>query len=497
MSLLRNAGHNLAGAVLPALALLVTIPVVVHRMGPDAWGALVLITSIVGAFGVLDLNASAAAVKYVAEHQARGDEDSAAGAVLAGLALQAAVGLAGAVALALLAPWLAGEAFAVGERWRPEVEQALRWSAPAFLVGQLLMGLQAVPQGLQRFDVSSRYEALFGSAVPLVTLAVVLMGGSLVAIVVARLVVGLLHLVLLARAALQLLPALRAGQVSRVGWRQLAGYSVWAWLQRLAALLQANADKLIVGAQQSMGALAALAIPQALGGRLFGLLVRLLQVLFPHASALAAQGQEPRLRDTAVAVQRYALYLAVTACLIGALLARELLHHWLGGRADPLSALVLVLVLYALLADAATHVPSLVVDGLGRPRFTALAAGARALAAVPLGWLAVQAGGVTALALVQLLLAWVAGAVFVVLAHRRVLPWRLRDTWRSTYGLNAVVLAVGSVLVAWQWQRPRLDAGAALALALAAALVLAGVGWRWVLDPADRARLAAALRRRT
>lgn len=496
MSLLRNAAHNLAGALLPALALLVTIPLVVHRMGSDAWGALVLITSIVGAFGVLDVNAAAAAVKYVSEHQARGDRQAAAAAARAGLGLQAAVGLVGALALLLLAPWLAGEAFAVGDRWRAEVEQALRWSGAAFLVTQLQLGLQAVPQGLQRFDVSSRYEALFGSAVPLATLGVVLAGGSLVAIVVARLLLGLLHLGLLARASQHLLPQLRSGAAGRFDWRPLAGYSLWAWLQRLAALLQANADKLIVGAQQSMTALAALAIPQALAGRLFGLLTRVLQVLFPHASALAARGQQPQLGATAVAVQRYALYLAVAACLLGALLARELLHHWLGGRADPASALVLVLVLYALVADAATQVPSLVVDGLGHPRLTALAATVRAVLTLPLGWLAVKLGGVTGLALLQLLMAWGAGAIFVVVAHRRVLPWRLGDTWRAAYGLNAGVLGVGSAVVAWHWQGPMLAAGPAVAVALALAAGLAAVGWVWVLEPADRARLSAALRSR-
>ena len=52
MSFLRNSAFHFVGGLLPAVALFVTIPIILHRMGPDAYGALVLITSIVGYFGI-------------------------------------------------------------------------------------------------------------------------------------------------------------------------------------------------------------------------------------------------------------------------------------------------------------------------------------------------------------------------------------------------------------------------------------------------------------
>lgn len=495
MSLLRNGAFNLAGALLPALALFVTIPLIVHRLGADAYGALVLVTSIVGYFGIIDVNATAGTVKFVAEHQARGDDAALAQVVVLGGLIHLALGLAGAAGLYVGAPALVQQVFQVDQRWQAEAESALRWSAAAFLVSQLQAWLQGLPQGLQRYDVVGRYEALFGSLVPLATLAVVAAGGALVAIVVARLVLALLHLVLLARATRALLPGVRLQRPRRAVLRGLLSFSVYSWLQRLAALTTQNADKLLLGAQQSLSALAAYAVPMALGSRVFGLLYRLLQAAFPLASALAAQGQVHQLRERCVRLQRVTLYLNICLWLLCVLFARELLHHWLQGRAPEQAATVLVLVASMLLADALTHVPSLVNDGLGRPRITATAALLRAALGVAAAWLALRQGGVVALALSQLLVSLAVALGFVWWVHRRSLPWTLAQVARRVYGLNSALLAIGLLLMAWRWRSPPLPPAGFAAALLCTLVLLAALGWWRVLAAGDRQRLRRIARR--
>lgn len=494
MSLLRNGAYNLAGALLPAVVLFVTIPVIVHRLGAEAYGALVLITSIVGYFGILDINATAGTVKYVAEHHARAEHERVARVVTTGALLHAVLGLVGAAALWALTPWLVDEVFQFDGGWRAEALGALRWSAVAFVVGQLQQWLQSLPQALQRYDVTGRLDALFGTLVPLATLAVVLAGGALVAIVVARLLLSLLHVLLLARAVRGLLPALRPARPDGDTVRALAAFSTWSWLQRLASLTTANADKLLIGAQHSMAALAAYVIPYTLCSRIFGLLYRLQQAVFPLTSALAATGDLDGLRASSVRLQRCTLYLNVVLCLLCGLFAKELLHYWLQGRQSPASALVLVLVAYTLMADSMTHVPSLVNDGLGRPRLTAAAALLRAAlglagAAAALAW-----GDIVWLAASQLVVSVVVGLGFLAVVHRRSLPWSLGQVARPVYALNAAVLTAGTALLLWRWPAPVLDpVPFAVALAVIVAL-LAAVGWRLVLQVDERQRIGLAWR---
>ena len=486
MSLLRNAAFNFGGALLPALALFITIPLIVQRLGTEAYGALVLVTSIVGYFGVLDLNATAGTVKYVAEHRARADEAQVSQVVSAGALVHLLLGLLGAGVLFFGAHWFVHELFRVEPHWQAEAELTLRWSALAFFVGQAHALLSSLPQALQRYDVVGRYEALFGTLVPLATLAVVAAGGSLVHIVLARLLLSLVNVALLWRSVRVLLPGLRLRRPGRTTARQLASFSLYSWLQRLAALTTQNADKLLVGAQQSMAALAAYVIPLTLGARVFGLMYRLSQAVFPLASALQAAGDVERLRRSCVQLQRYTLFLNVAACLLCAGFAKELLHYWLQGRLAQASTVVLVLVAYTLLADSVTHVPSLVNDGLGQPQLSAAAALLRAALGLTAAWAALSFSDIVGLAVAQLLVSALVAGGFVWAVHRRSLPWRLAEVARPIYALNAGVLALGTAVLVWRWSAPVLAPGMFVASLVGVLLLLGVIGWGLVLLPLHR-----------
>lgn len=496
MSLLRNGAFSVAGALMPAVALFITIPLIVQRLGVDAYGALVLVTSIVGYFGIIDVNATAGTVKFVAEHNARGDDDRVSQVVAVGAAVHGLLGLLGAVVLYLGAHGLVNDVFRVDTHWRAEAELTLRWSALAFFVAQLQAWLNSVPQALQRYDIVGRLDALFGSLVPLSTLAVVAAGGALVEIVVARLLLSLLHLLVLQRAVRALLPRLRLQRPGGDVLRALASFSVFSWIQRLAALTTQNADKLLIGAQHSMAALAAYVIPLTLVGRVFGLLFASLQAVFPLASALQAVGDTARLRHVSLHLQRYTLFLNVCACLLCAGFAKEWLHYWLQGRLPQASALVLVAVAYTLLADAVTNVPSLVNDGLGRPHLSAGAVLLRAVLGVSAAVWVLARYDIVALAASQLVVTVLVSAGFLVVVHRQSLPWRLAEVARPVYALNAVVLAVGTAVLVWRWPQPVLAPAAFAAGVLATTTLLAGIGWVLVLRPAHRQRLLDIGRRR-
>jgi O-antigen/teichoic acid export membrane protein len=496
MTLLRNGVFNLAGALLPAVALFITIPLIITRLGAEAYGALVLVTSIVGYFGVIDINATAGTVKYVAEHQARGDDRQVSQVVTAAAVLHLCVGLLGAAVLYLGAGALVTDVFRVEPHWRAEAEATLRWSAAAFVVGQAQALLNSLPQALQRYDIVGRLDALFGTLVPVATLGVVAAGGSLVEIVQVRLLVSVGHAALLWRASRALLPGLNWSRPGPGTAGRLLHFSAYSWLQRLASLTSQNADKLLVGAQQSMAALAAYGIPLTLCSRVFGLLYRLLQAVFPLASALQALGQMEQLRRSSVMLQRYTLYLGVCACLLCAGFARELLHYWLQGRLPETSAVVLVLVAFTLLVDSATNVPSLVNDGLGRPHLTAAASMLRAGLGVAAAAVSLALGDIVTLALSQLLVSAGVAAGFLWAVHRHSLPWRWRDVAGPVYGLNAAVLVAGTALLAWRWHAPVLAPAAFAAAAALSATALAAVGWFAVLEPVHRRRALGWLGRR-
>ena len=489
MSFLRNSAFHFVGGLLPAVALFVTIPILLHRMGPDAYGALVLITSIVGYFGIMDINATAGTVKYVAEHQARGEHDEVDRVVSFGLLIYLGIGLAGAAALFLGAAWLVDTAFKIPLTWRDDAFGALQVSALAFFFGQLQLFLQSMPQALGRFDLSGQFDALFGTLVPLATIAVVLGGGGLTAIVIARLLLSICHCTALLVTVRRLLPSLRLRRPDRSTSRKVASFSAFSYLQRLASVTYLNADKLLIGAQLSLSALATYVVPYTLVSRVFALVHRLMQAIFPLSSALHARGDAITLKATFIYVSRYIAFLNVALCLILAIFSREILTYWLHKDADPAAVFIVIVVAYTLMVESFSNVPTLVNDGLGKPHVTGIAAILRVSAGVLAAAWALQWGGIVEVALSQLLVSIVFASAFLAFVHRVSLPWTFRSIARRVYGVNAPLLVAGSALVAWRWNEPVLSVWLFLGAVLSIVLGLAIYGWLLVLSEEHRSRL--------
>jgi len=66
MKVMRNAMHGLVGFVAPAVVVFASYPVLLHHLGPAAFGVYLLAVSMSGAMMFLDLGFSAATLRFVA-----------------------------------------------------------------------------------------------------------------------------------------------------------------------------------------------------------------------------------------------------------------------------------------------------------------------------------------------------------------------------------------------------------------------------------------------
>jgi len=494
MSLGRNALFNVAGALVPAVAALLTVPVLVAQLGSAELGVLFLVTSVVGYFALLDINATAGSVKYIAQHQAEGDLPRVRRVFSFGVLLYAGIGLVGGLALLLAADALVLRVFRVPAELQAEAVAALRWSALAFFLGQLQQYLHSVPQALQRYDISGRLEAVFGTLASLTTLAVVWAGFGLLGVVLARLVLSAINLGVLAHRVVGLLPGglwLRPdGDTARAVGR----FSAHAYLARLAALSAGHTDKLLIGAMVDMRALAWYSVPFMLVNRVFQVSFRLAQVMFPRASALSAAGAEQQLRSNYLAAGRYVGY--VNAVLLGllALTAPEIIRYWAGGDFGAAAVAVLVCVAMAAFVDSLTNVPSVVNDGLGHPAVSGVAAVLRALVGLAAAWWAIGQHGIVGAALAQLAVSVLGTALFLRYVHGRTVPVALSLYLRQVVLPLLPAWALGVGLGAWSLAREPWPLPTALAAVLALLLLQLGYAWWAVVQPAHRQRALAQWR---
>lgn len=496
LQLRRNSAFNLAGGVVPALAALAVVPAIVRGLGSEGYGLLVLVTSILGYFALLDINITAGSTKYVAEHHARGEQELVNQTIGFGLVIYLGIGLVGAAALFLLADWLPAHAFNITAAQQPLAADCLRVAALGFLFGQLQSYLQSVPQALLRYDVTARYEMVFGLAVPLGTVALLWLGFGLLAVVWLRVLLSMVNALALAASIRHLLPNWAWARPQPQTVRNMSSFSGYAFLSRLAALSYAHGDKLIIGSLVGMAPLAVYAVAATVGNRVLGMMYRVSAVLFPAASALSASGDEARLREIYLKLGRYVVYVNLSALLLIAVFARPLLQHWVGDSYATGGALVLQLVAMGQFVDSLTNLPSLVNDGRGHPRVSGLFALTRALLGLSAVFILVSGWGIVGAAWGHLLSALVMTAAFVLYVHGRTVPVPLAAVVRRCWLVPFAGAGAIAALVGFGFSRTDGGLRALLSLAAVAVLLLAIYGWRAVLLPADREAIGGWLRAR-
>ena len=486
LRLLRNAWSNLLGAAIPALAALATVPLIVAGLGEAGYGLYSLVTAIVGYFAVIDINVTAGSVKYIAGQHARGEHGRVAATLCFGLVVYALIGVAGALGIYAGAQALVTGVFAVPPALAGEAVACLQLAALGFLFSQLQGYLHSVPQGLMRFDVSGLIEMVFGTLVPLLTVALLFMGQGLFEVIALRVLASAAHCLVLWHGVRRLLPALRWRWPERTLRSNILGFSAWSFLSRFAALSYAHADKLIIGALVGVTGLAYFTVAATLANRVLGLSFRLSGVFFPAASALAAGGELVRLDRAYLKATRYVVYLNASMLVLLAVFAYPLLALWMGPDFARNGAVVLAVIALSQFVDSLTSLPSLVNDGMGHPRLSGLFAVARALAGLVIVWVGVAGWGIAGAAWGHLAASIVFTLVFLVVVHGRTVPTGLARL--CAHGYLPGMAAAAVVALAASLAERLFDQGLAdfLLIAATTTALLALLGMVFVVEPIDR-----------
>lgn len=493
--LLRNSLWHAAGAGVPAVVALATIPMLVAALGASGYGWLTLVTSIVGYFGSLDINLTSGAIKYLSEAHATGDRRRFSQVFWFSAAFYSALGILVCLAIGIYAEELTNLFGSASVAERPNIILALRIGGVGFAVVQIQSVLICVLQALQRYDLSARNEMIYGVLANVVSMIVAVSGLGLAAVVIARVAVSALNcgsLVL----QLRLLGApLAFVAPDRAVRRDMLSFSGYAYLSKLAATLYQHGDKLIIGALGGPVAVTLYTVPITLAGRVLGMTSRLAGVMFPHVSTLAATSRLEELRSTYLGALRYITFVNFYVCAGIVLAGDAFLGRWVGQEFAVEGYAVLVLMAFAILVDSLTNLPSIVNDALGHPRVSGGFALVRGVVGLALVFMGMKFFGIVGAAAAHLLTAILLSAAFLVYVHGRTVPLRLKDAVRGVWQPISIGIAI---LVAFLVLRIFLPTSlvSTIATTVMGMAALTGLGIWYVLLINDRAALAAGLRRK-
>ncbi len=383
--LLRNSLFNSCAWATLALINLVAIPIIIRHLGIEGYGLFVLLTGLFGYFGLLDFGFSDGVIKYVAHHLELGDHDSATRSINAALLVQMIAGGVGVLLLCVFNRQII-RLLHVSPDLVHVASTSLYVAAVAFFAKMLVNTYNAALKGLQRFDVLAKTTTGFSSLTTVIVVSILFAGGKLLSVIIATALLTFANLGVVLILIYRLLPGYRLSLVaSREDFHALFGFGAYVFISRISSL---NSYFLQVVAAVILGpaAVTYLAVPMRLTTALEAGINSLVGVIFPHISALRAQGNTQSLQDIYSRASKYTVALSTPLFLFIILFSRQILAVWLGPEFSGRAWTVLSVLSCASLLAVWTMVPANTIYGTGDTKvvatFGAIAAGLNLLFSV-------------------------------------------------------------------------------------------------------------------
>ena len=369
--LVRNSVLNLIGQGGPLVAAFFAIPLLVKGLGIDRFGVLTLAWMVIGYFSLFDFGIARALTKFVAEKLGAGQEETIPALVWTSLSLMLILGLAGAVVLGLLSPWLVRRALNIPLALQTETLHSFYVLALAIPVVIATAAIRGALEATQRFGFINAVRlgsGVFTFFAPLLTL---LFSKSIFPMVVVLAAGRLLVLLLYLAFCLHSMPGLRRGfALQRIEVAPLLRFGGWITVSNIVSPVMVYVDRFLVAALVSVAAVAYYVTPYSVVIYLLLVPTAIAGVLFPAFATSFVQDPDRTQRLFARGVKYVFLAIFPIALLI-VVLARQGLDLWLGAEFAEYGTRVLQLLTVGVLINSLAQIPFSLVQSAGRPDLTA------------------------------------------------------------------------------------------------------------------------------
>ncbi|HXM22039.1 MAG TPA: polysaccharide biosynthesis C-terminal domain-containing protein [Terriglobales bacterium] len=336
MSLREQAAKNVSatwlGLLVHAVVGFFLSPFILHRLGDDAFSLWVLVFSLTGYYGLLDLGIRSSIVRYVAKFAATQNADKLSCFLSTSVAFYAIASLV-VLLLTGMGFFHLQSLFKIPPSFLGSARVLFALAGAGVALSFPLSVFAAVLEGLQKFSwlhLSQVGVTLLRGLLIVIALS---QGGGLVAIGAITVGMNLFGYLIFMGMAFRACPLrLSPRYVDCHSFWQMLSYSAFAFVILLAEKLRFQSDPILIGALLSSSAVTYFSI----GSKLVeysSSAVRSMAVIFtPMSSHLHATGDVVRLRRTLVAGNRACALIIFPLCAILVILGRSIIEVWVGTK---------------------------------------------------------------------------------------------------------------------------------------------------------------------
>jgi O-antigen/teichoic acid export membrane protein len=369
---INNAFLNLIGRFWPIVLALVTTPFVISHLGVEAYGVLVLVSTILGYVTLLDMGLTDSLVKYVAHYQAVTDYSAIRNYVGNAMVIYLLLGFLSALMLFFLADLIV-YLLNVSEALQPVAIFAFHVGAIGFGINLISGIFRSVLDGFQRYDLSNTLRVLLITVQTFGIVVLLWLGYWLEEVVIFQFIITVLNLIFTFLFSNRLI----SGSVFRLNLdlditKKLVNFGLMTLITRISGIFLYQFDRTYLGFMLGVSAVTYYTVPDNLGRRMHSIPASLAQVSFPVASELTSAKKLHTLQRLYLRGLKWTVALAFSMAAVLVALSYKLLLYWLDPEFARISTGPLVILAISYCALAVTALPAYLIVGVGLPHYNTI-----------------------------------------------------------------------------------------------------------------------------
>jgi O-antigen/teichoic acid export membrane protein len=368
----RNVFSNWVGYVVNIAVSFFLAPFMVHSLGDAGYGIWVLVGSLTGYLGILDMGLRPAIVKFVARYKTLGDDlmvNRIVNTTLVVLSIAAAIVFLASLVLSLFFVDL----FKIPDEFHGQFQLIVIIVGLNLAAGFPFSVLGSLLAAIERFDLGNAVQVLVFLVRAALIVVFLKLGGGLVAVGLIVLAASTTEFLLKARLSLKHFPKLEISSrfADRDTFKLIAGFSSYTFIMNVASRLSFQTDAIVIGAMLSAEAITSFSIGSTMVDYLFTLISYMSTTLLPLASAFDAQQNFEKLRQLLIIGTKYCVAVILPISFAYLVLGETFINLWMGPQYGPTSAKVLVILTCGYFGFLSQSVANVIFHGLGKLKYIA------------------------------------------------------------------------------------------------------------------------------
>jgi len=367
-----NSAWNSGSFAAISLLMLLTTPFFVKKLGVEGYGIYILITSLIGYYGLLDLGLGEALIKFISEFNSKEDNQSICRAINSALMVQLLIGCLASASLILFSQFII-PFLKISDSYRDAARFGISVCSLGFLFIMISSAFSSAIKGIQRFDITSKVDSLINIAITVTLVILLLSGYGLKECLVVNVVTNFIMLVTYIIIIKKLIPTWKPVFVAdRKYIRSFFQFSFYLFLSKLSGIFANYIVRFIISFFLSPVAVTYYVVPSKLVGAVGGFMGGAVNSVFPYSSALHSANDQEGIKKTFLTGSKILTGIAAPISFVLILLSKPILTLWMGPEFAEKSWIILCILSLGALIGSLSAIPNTIIMGLGNSKLVGI-----------------------------------------------------------------------------------------------------------------------------